>query len=289
VVLVVLALSCQKKPTVGAARPRPLPALGTVTVPPIPAVDFRGQEVELDASPFAHQVKATLGEAGIFAAPGGDRATVLVVLEAQPFTTGSADALEIGVRLRLRMTVRPEGAAEARFTEDTVAVGQAPLDTRDTREAKTAWSRLVQRTAGDLLSGYVTRQKLWTGSSKDVAAALGASDGELRVEGLRVVGGRKLRDLLPQVLRLLSDEDEGVRDAALGAVVMLGERSAIKTLTLSRQMRDLREMRKVLDAVASLGGSEARDYLSFVAENHDDEEIRLMAKTALDRMTGRTR
>jgi hypothetical protein len=43
-------------------------------------------------------------------------------------------------------------------------------------------------------------------------------------------------------------------------------------------------MRKIVDAIATLGGSEARDYLSFVAETHDDEEIRAMAKEALERL-----
>jgi hypothetical protein len=41
-------------------------------------------------------------------------------------------------------------------------------------------------------------------------------------------------------------------------------------------------MQKILSAIAVLGGSEARDYLSFVAQNHDDDEVRAMAKQALD-------
>jgi hypothetical protein len=49
-------------------------------------------------------------------------------------------------------------------------------------------------------------------------------------------------------------------------------------------MRDTREMRKVLDAIAALGGQEAKDYLAFVAETHDDEEIRVMAAEALERL-----
>jgi hypothetical protein len=85
-------------------------------------------------------------------------------------------------------------------------------------------------------------------------------------------------------LHLLSDEDENVRDAALGTLVALHERGAVKVLAQSRQMRDAREMRKILDAIATLGGREAQEYLSFVAETHDDEEIRDMAKAALDRL-----
>jgi hypothetical protein len=75
-----------------------------------------------------------------------------------------------------------------------------------------------------------------------------------------------------------------MRDAALGAVVAMGDRSAIKALADSRQMRDSYEMGKVVDAVASLGGQEAKDYLSFVAETHDDPDIRKMANAALLRL-----
>jgi hypothetical protein len=46
-------------------------------------------------------------------------------------------------------------------------------------------------------------------------------------------------------------------------------------------------MRKIIDALASLGGQEATDYLSFVADAHEDEEIRNMAKAALLRSRSR--
>jgi hypothetical protein len=278
--------ACKGKKPSGAKRPEP-PGLGTITILPIPAVEFRGQTLQLEETPLAKKVKDLLVEAGIFAEPGPGQARVFVAVEAEPFTAGNADDLEMGVKLHLRMTIRPEGAAEARFAEDAMAVGQAPLATREAKEAQDAFARLVLRTAEDLVSTYVGRQKLWSAGAKEVESALSSADNELRAEALRVIGTRKLRELLPAVLRLLADEDEAVRDAALGTVVALNERSAVKALAESRQMRDLREMRKVLDAIASLGGAEAKQYLGFVAENHDDEEIRVMAKAALERMSRR--
>jgi hypothetical protein len=53
-------------------------------------------------------------------------------------------------------------------------------------------------------------------------------------------------------------------------------------------MKDRREMRKIIDALASLGGQEATDYLSFVADAHEDEEIRNMAKSALLRSSAKS-
>ena len=231
------------------------------------------------------KVTEVLERAGIFAKPGGKPATVAVELEALPFTQGSAEAIELGVKLRLRMTVRPEDTAPARFNDDLVAVGQAPVEALDADATQTTVQRLAERTAEDLLQLYGARQRLWVGDGHAVASALAASDSDLRVEAIRVVAARQLREQVPKLVQLLDDEEEGVRDAALGALVTLRERSAVKVLAKSRQMRDAREMRKLLDAIASLGGSEAQEYLAFVAETHDDEEIRSMAKAALDRIT----
>jgi hypothetical protein len=281
------AIACKERQTSGTDLAPERPALGTVTVKPIPNVDFRGRELHLDEAPLALKVKGFLEKAEIFAAARPNRAAVAVTLDVRPFTEGSSEALEIGVKLRLRMTVRPEGAAPARFGEDVAAVGQAPLDTRDATEAKSAFERLVARTAEDLVLAYVSRQKLWSADAKGIVSALGAPDNDLRVEAVRIIGARKLRKQVPALLRLLEDDDEGVRDAALGALVVLQERGAINALAQSRQMRDTREMRKILDAIASLGGLEAKDYLGFVADTHDDEEIRGMARAALQRISKR--
>lgn len=279
------AWSCKPQRTRGTRVAEEQPTLGRVEVKPLPGVEIRGQRVALDQSRLGTKVTGVLEGAGILAKPGGKRALVEVTVEASPFTQGSAEAIELGVKLRLRMTVRPEGAAPAHFNDDLVAVGQAPLETRDLEAAQATMQRLAERTIEDLLQLYVGRQRLWTADGNAVAAALAASDNDLRLEAIRVAGARQLHEQVPQLVRLLEDQDEGIRDAALGALVALRERSVVKVLAKSRQMRDGREMRKVLDAIATLGGSEAQDYLAFVAETHDDEEIRDMARAALERMT----
>jgi len=277
--------ACKRNRPSGSPPAEEPPCLGSVAVKPIPKVDFRGQEIKLDEERVAASVKNVLDNAHIFSEAKPKRAVVTPSVEIVPFTEGSADALEIGVKFRLRMTIRPEGGAPARYGEDAAALGQAPFQTRDAAEAKAAFQRLAQRTAQDLVRTYVARQKLWSGDTHAIAAALASADDDVRVEALRVIGARKLREHVPAVLRLLVDDDEGVRDAALGSLVALRERGAVKALAESRQMRDAREMRKVLDAIATLGGTEARDYLAFVAATHDDEEIRTMANQALERLT----
>jgi hypothetical protein len=271
---------CGEKSSIPAERP----CLAGVVVKPIAPTSFLGVPIQLDSAQLAAKAKKVLEDAKAFAPSAANRPAAQVSLEAEVFSVAGAAVPEIGAKVRLRITIRPS-TVPARFFEDIGAVGQAPLAKGDVDEARAAFQRLAERTVEDLLLAYVARQKLWEGNAPEIASALGSNDNELRVEVLRIVAARNLRDLIPTVLRLLSDEDENVRDAALGTLVALRERDAVKVLAASRHMRDAREMRKILDAIATLGGREAQEYLSFVAETHDDEEIRDMAKEALERLS----
>jgi hypothetical protein len=246
-----------------------------------------GMEIQLDPVGLAAKAKKILDDAQVFASPEVNRTTAQVSLTIEVFAVAETSPPEIGAKVHLRITVRPSGAP-ARFAEDVEALGQGPMANRDADGARAAFQHLAERTVGDLLLTYVARQKLWEGRSSDIAAALQSAEVDVRVEALRIVAARSLLDTIPAVMRLLSDDDENVRDAALGTLVALHERGAVKVLAESRQMRDAREMRKILDAMATLGGREAQDYLGFVAETHDDEDIRHMAKVALDRLEKHT-
>ena len=92
---------------------------------------------------------------------------------------------------------------------------------------------------------------------------------------------------MPTLLKLLGDDDESVRDAALGALIAMRDRRAVRELTQSRSLRDRREMRKIIEAISILGGQEADEYLSFVAATHDDDEIRAEAAAARTRLQRR--
>ncbi len=253
-------------------------------------MSFRGTEFHLDEPRLAEKVRSVLTGAGIFAelaSPVAQQSSANVRVEVQALSDGSSEHPEIGVRLRLRIAVRPQGASPVRFNEDLLATGQVPLPAGEVDHPTESFQRLAERTVEDLLLSYVARQRLWVAKVPEVKSALESRDTDLRVEALRIIGARKLREEVPDILGLLADEDEAVRDAALGALVEMRERSAVKALAESRPMRDVREMRKVLDAIATLGGREATDYLAFVAETHDDEDIRAMAKEALERLKRR--
>jgi hypothetical protein len=260
------------------------PRLTDVAVTRISGATVRDTKVTLDGKRIVAKAKAVLVGGGFFGTSTTAAGSARVTLDLEVLGEGSGETPEIGVKVRLKVEVRPIDSSGVRFAEDAAAIGQVPLDRASAHDLGGAFQRLAERTTEDLLMAYVARKKLWLADEREVAKALASEDNDLRLEAIRVTGVRKLRRELPTILRLLSDDDEATRDAALGAVVAMGETGAIKALAESHQMRDSYEMGKVLDAVASLGGQEAKEYLSFVAETHDDPEIRSMAREALDRL-----
>jgi hypothetical protein len=281
-ILVALSLSSCRGCGNKTSALRAAPSLASVTVKPISGIVAFGQSLRVDGQPTQERLHAILDGAGIFASAEDKRPAAQVTLQAELIDATSSIEPAIGVKVRFRVAIRPPDSAATHFAEDVEGLGEAPLPNADAEKTRGAFQRLLERTSEDVAKAYVARQKLWEASPAELASALDSADSDSRVEALRIVAARKVPGQTERLLHLLADEDENVRDAAMGALVALRERRAVKVLTESRSMRDKREMQKILSAIAVLGGSEARDYLGFVAQNHDDDEVRAMAKQALD-------
>jgi hypothetical protein len=224
---------------------------------------FAGDAADAGAANAATRAEIRIGlEGAEVGAKGVARAHVLVRLQTRPSDAPGA------------ITESLEGAGEQLYE-----VSPAP------KEA--LYEGLVQRVAGDLLSGFAGRRRLRDAPPEALRAALSADGGELRVEAIRAIGERHLASEAPKLLALLDDPDEPTRDAALGALLALNDRRAVGVLTRSRSLRDRHELRKIIEAVSILGGDEADDYLSFVAGSHEDEEIRVEAAAARARLQRR--
>jgi hypothetical protein len=299
-----LALSgqgCRRRgPEAPPPPPKPKPVLGVVSVQDLSPGPEGGSGLDVPA--LERGLRERLLATGLFAQGGPDAGPSLVT---RVRAVVGAETVEVGPKgearahVRVAATTRPSDAPGA-LEFDVEGQGAAPytvaLPTRAGRPAAgpdgsvggpPALGPLVLRVAGDLVDGYAARRRLRDGAPSAVHAALLADGGELREEAIRTVGERELRDEAPALLKLLDDPDEPTRDAALGALIALGDRRAVSALTRSRSLRDRHEMRKIIEAIAILGGQEADDYLSFVAATHDDEEIRAAASRARSRIARR--
>jgi len=186
------------------------------------------------------------------------------------------------VGLEIKLDERP-GTDPASLHAQLLATGVRALSPTKP-PASADCQELATRTADDRLGRFLAEWQLKSAAPAAIARALEVDGGTGRLEAIRLVGERRLVDLGPRLFPLLHDEDEEVRDAALGAILQLKERKAVPVLTRGRDLQDRRELRKVVDALGVLGGQEAEEFLSFVADTHDDPEIKRMAKQALARL-----
>jgi hypothetical protein len=290
--LVAGAPACKRKSVPEAPPPRPIPTLGPVTVQDLTPDQARPPGVTLDEAALTAEARAILTRAGVFKIAANDAGAPVVArvrIEVGLEDVVVADKGAARAVLRLRIDTRPSEVAERRFNEDLQAGAESQYQLVGGRppERGPMYTKLVNRLLGDVLNDYLTRQKLYAGDPKTLKSAMQADGGELMIEAIRAAGERKLTSEIPRLLQLLEHPDESVRDAALGALVELRERKAVSVLAGQRSMRDKREMRKILDAIAVLGGPEAADYLGFVADGHEDQEIREMAKEAKKRLERR--
>ena len=285
--------ACRRKATPPPAPPRP--ALGAIALenmsPPGedgPAVDEAAVESEL---------RKALTASGLLAASPGDARAGATARARLSF---AGECVEVGAKgearaqVRLRIDTRPSDAPGAveldlqgQGVEPYAVPAAGPRAGEPAAPPRPSLTALVERIARDLVEGVASRRRLQEGTPAMLHAAIVADAGELREEAIRIVGERQVREEVPTLLKLLGDPDETVRDAALGALIAMKERGAVRELTQSRSLRDRREMRKIIEAIAILGGQEAHEYLSFVAATHDHDEIRATAAAARARMQRR--
>ncbi|HEY0714230.1 MAG TPA: HEAT repeat domain-containing protein [Polyangia bacterium] len=293
-VLVLLSVpACKRKPQatkVAEPAPPPVPALGEVTVSDLTPESARPQGARLDVAALTEEARRRLAGASLFSPGAADagaqvRARVRIELSLENVAVAEKAAARAGVRLRI--DTRPSEVSATHWHEDVQAGAETIYQLASKPDPRELFQKLSSRTIADLLDGYIARQRLWTGDGSAARTMVKADAGELRLEAMRAVGERRLTGAADDLLSLLEDPDESVRDAALGALVNLKERRAVSVLTSGRSMRDAREMRKILDAIAVLGGPEAAEYLGFVADGHDDAEIRAIAAEARGRMLRR--
>jgi hypothetical protein len=282
--LLCLGASCRSRDSAPAPPEEVVPRLGTVVV-------SNGSDAEpvagLDPEALTKKARARLAASGVFqpdanaAAPRANF-TIAFLIEVGP---GEDSALRAVAAAELKATVSPATPLASRFLENVEAAADAPMPPPES--GATAAAARVEAFSGrlldDLLRDYIGRVRLGRAKNGAVVTALDSPIPDVREEAARIAGERKLKAAADRLLVLLSDPEERVRDASLGALIALQDQRAVAELGKTRSMRDAREMAKILDAISVLGGPEAVSYLEFVADAHPDTAIQALAREALDR------
>ena len=286
-----------------AAPPVPKLWLGPITIQAAPPPD--GSTPAVDGDAVAAKLRSILLASGLVLSPDVDGGTpnnatgrpegppalgtvrINGVVAAEIVEVDRKGLCRAGVSLKI--DTRPSDAPGA-IGDEISATGEERFTASGVgapdRTALVA--RVAARTAGDLLSGLLARARLGHATPSELHATIVGDGGTaLREEAIRQAGARGLSGEATLLLGLLDDPEESVRDAALGALIALRDQRAVAHLARQRSLRDRREMSKILEAISQIGGEEARQYLSFVADGHEDAEIRQQAREARDRLARR--
>jgi hypothetical protein len=179
----------------------------------------------------------------------------------------------------------PVGAEPGAMSFEQQALAEGTFDPN--RKGEPDWQAHATRTVKDCVSGLGARVKLADGNAAAIAAAIDGSDEDLREEAMRIAGERRVKEAVPSLLKLLKSEEPALRDRAIGTLAEIGDARAVRPLTEVAKFYDVTDLPKVLDALATIGGPEARSYLEFVASGHDNPEMRELAKQALTHLDRR--
>lgn len=140
----------------------------------------------------------------------------------------------------------------------------------------TAIIAVTQQLQDAVCTDLGARLALW--STDDLRPALVATaDPGLTLWALHLVAHRgPAPDLLDAVLPSL-DRDPPLRDAAIAALVALGDPRAVAPLTATADLNDRPGLIRLIEAARTLGGDDARDFLDVMA-SHRDPAIAALAR-----------
>ncbi len=113
---------------------------------------------------------------------------------------------------------------------------------------------------------------------------LSSQRSEDRLYVLRALRDRRVAEMTPQVIAMLSDPDLDVAMEAVGVLVAHKERRAAMPLIRMAQGRDKVFLFQIITALAEIQGPVAKGYLFTLAAGHDLDDVRKRAREAFGRI-----
>jgi hypothetical protein len=126
--------------------------------------------------------------------------------------------------------------------------------------------------------------QLVRGGEVDARRLLGSSDPEIVVLALEQILRQRWRGAADEVATLLEHDDPRVVMAAVECLGIVGTPEHTAVLVRQVRLADADQARRLYDALASLGGAQARGFLEFAARNEDDPALADVAARALGRL-----
>ncbi|PID38046.1 MAG: hypothetical protein CSA65_00740 [Proteobacteria bacterium] len=259
-----------------AGQPVKLQAV-TVSVRTPPSARVQG----INQKTARSRVEKAIGEAPWVSLDSSSKGATLAVELAAGLRRTRAEAEEFVAIV----TVRAPGVVKGQALEASTV---APLREKGKpvpRPSEALRRRHIWRTLDHALASWLHQAKLVGADEEALVAALGDHDPDRLLSAIEISALRKSNAAVPALIGLLSHKERRLADRSIGALVIIGDRRAVKPLTKLAKFEDSGRVAQVIDAIGSLGGEEAKAFLEFVADGHRNPTVRDMARQALARMT----
>ncbi|MFO8073929.1 MAG: HEAT repeat domain-containing protein [Polyangia bacterium] len=231
-----------------------------------------GLDAGVDPAGFRRAVKKAIGDSLAIPEPyAKGRLSVVGLLEPAAGREGQG---EVVIEARLRAD-----GLEAPVTAAVAAEGSAsnPSQARE----------LVKKTLRDLSRAVREMLSLLDGGPEDWIRGLDSPEPDLQILASRLLADERVKEAVPALGEMAADPRPHVAEAAAEALGRIGEESAVPLLIDSIRRGDLRSEVRAVEALARIGGDEAEAYLEMVAGGHQVEEVRRIARDALQRLRNR--
>lgn len=186
--------------------------------------------------------------------------------------------------LRLHAQAHPPEALRARFGDELEAIVEVEPKQATIDPAEHGGLALDRAVA--VLDAKVG---LSLHGREAIATLLAAEDPQIVVMGLDAVIDHRERAHADDVARLVDHPDERVALRAVECLGVVGEARHARALVRLPRLADRAYAQRIYDALARLGGEEARGFLQFAARNEDDPLMQQLADDALSRLRGDAR
>jgi len=217
-------------------------------------------------------------------APGVFRAELIITLASERESTRSEESgiyRAVQVDLTLTRWMNAEGQklnsqGQAFMVQDPEKVDrQAGFD----QVLQKAIGRSVEMIDLQLASRHLPAERL--------TELLNSQSTEDRLYVLRALRDRRVPEMMPRIVEMLSDPDPDVAMEAIGVVVAQKEQRAAVPLIRMAQGRDKVFLFQIITALAEIQGPVAKGFLFTLAAGHDLPDVRERAKEALGQIERR--
>jgi hypothetical protein len=236
--------------------------LGAVSLSHADVVPF-----ELDAPTFERLARAAM--TGLVAPVEHPPAGKLTV-EASLVSMQDGGA-QLGLSAGLRLVGIP-------FRIEIQVIGRGQASDEETTH------RLSTSALADLRTAVARHLTLVEAQTERLVRGLNAAEADEQLLCARLLGLRRDKSAIVALGTLLGDPREAVADTAAEALVEIGDQAAVPVLISGIRRGDLRSEVRAIEAMARLGGKEARAYLEMTAQGHPHPEVQSLSRSWLQRM-----